>query len=126
MRALMLIAAAVLAASCSRPAAPPGSAFAADMAGRVAGPPRSCVSVNPAENIHVLDPQTVAYGYGRTIYVNHLGAPCPALSSANTVIVRAGIGGEYCRGDQVQGLEPGASIAGPRCNLSDWVPYTRP
>jgi hypothetical protein len=126
MRALMLIAAATLIASCSRPATAPGSAFAADMAGRVAGPPQTCVSANPAENLHVFDPQTVAYGYGRTIYINHLAAPCPALNEANTIIVEAGTGGQYCRGDRVRGREPGAVIAGPSCNLSDWVPYTRP
>jgi hypothetical protein len=126
MRALMLIAAAALVLSCSRPAGPPGSALAAETSGRVAGPPRFCISVNAGENLHVLDPQTVAYGYGRTIYVNHLRAPCPALNPTNTVIVRAGTGGEYCRGDQVQGLEPGALIPGPQCNLAEWVPYTWP
>lgn len=126
MRALMLIAAAATAASCSRPVAPPDSSVAPTLAGRVPGPPQTCVSTNPAENLHVLDPQTVAYGYGRTIYVNRLVAACPALSQFNTIIAEGGTGGQYCRGDRVRGLEPGAIIPGPSCNLGDWVPYRRP
>jgi hypothetical protein len=126
MRALILIAAAAVAASCSRPVSPPGVDLAEVTAGRVAGPPQLCVSTNPAENLHVIDPQTVAYGYGRTIYINHLAAPCPALSQFNTIIVDAEDGRQYCRGNRIRNREPGAIIAGPTCNLSDWIPYTRP
>ena len=126
MRALMLIAAAATAASCSRPVAPPGADLAQAIAGRVAGSPQTCVSTNPAENLHVLDPQTVAYGYGRTIYINRLAAACPALSQFNTIIVEASTGGQYCRADRVRGNEPGSIIPGPACNLGDWVPYRRP
>lgn len=127
MRALMLIAATALAASCSRPAMPPtGNGFAEATAGRAAGPAQTCVTSNPAENLHVIDPQTVAYGYGKTVYINRLAARCPALSQFNTIIVEGGTGGQYCRGDRVRGLEPGAIIAGPSCNLGDWVPYRQP
>jgi hypothetical protein len=126
MRPLMLIAAAGLAASCSRPVTPPGNDFAQVTAGRVAGPAETCITSNPAENLHVIDPQTVAYGYGRTIYINRLQAACPALSQFNTLIVEGGTGGQYCRGDRVRGLEPGAIIPGPSCNLGDWVPYRQP
>jgi hypothetical protein len=126
MRTLMLIAAAALAASCSHPATAPENGFAQVTAGRIAGAAKTCVTNNPVENLHVIDAQTVAYGYGRTIYINRLPGACPALSQFNTVIVEAGSGGEYCRGDRVRGLEPGAVIAGPSCNLGDWVPYQRP
>lgn len=123
MRALMIIAAATLLASCERPVSPPRSDFAAATAGRIAGPARNCISTNPAENLRVLDAQNVAYGNGRTIYINHLEAACPAISQFNTIIVEAGLGGQYCRGDRIRGLEPGSIIPGPSCNLGDWVPY---
>ena len=126
MRALMLIASAGLLASCSRPVSPPENGFAQVVAGRTAGPAQTCISNNPAENLHVIDAQTVAYGYGRTIWINRLAAACPALNEANSIIVDAGVGGQYCRGDDVSGREPGANIAGPRCNLGDWVPYRQP
>jgi hypothetical protein len=126
MRALMLIAATVMVASCSRPPMAPGNRAADLLAGRIAGPPQTCVSTYSSENIHALDAQTLAYGYGRTIYVNRLQAPCPAIGEGNTIIVEAATGSQYCRGDRVRGREPGAIIAGPSCNLQDWVPYRQP
>lgn len=126
MRALMLIAAAGLVAGCSQRPLPPGVATADVLAGRIAGPPQTCIPTYSAENIHALDRQTLAYGYGRTIYVNRLLGPCPAIENANTIIVQASTGNEYCRGDRVRGREPGALIAGPACNLQDWVPYRQP
>lgn len=126
MRALILIAAAGLVASCSQTPVPPGSDAADELAGRVAGPPQTCITTYPAQNVHALDPQTLAYGYGRTIYVNHLLAACPGMRPLNTIIVHAATGNQYCRGDRVSVLEPGAIIPGPQCNLQDWVPYRRP
>ncbi|WP_155263141.1 hypothetical protein [Sphingomonas segetis] len=126
MRALMIIAAAALSLSCSRPVTPPGAALAQETAGRVAGPPQTCISSNRSENLRVLDPQTLAYGFGRTIYINHLPAACPGLSMFNTIIVEADDGMQYCRNNRIRALEPGAIIPGPTCVLGDWVPYTRP
>jgi hypothetical protein len=125
MRALMLIAAAALAGSCARPATLPGAAPAQETAGRVAGPARTCVSSEQTQNLRVLDRQTLAYGWGSTVYVNHLPGPCPGLEPTSTLIVSAQ-SGQYCRGDRVQALEPGSTIAGPACNLGDWIPYRRP
>ena|SRR5438270_12265428 len=126
MRALMLIAATTMVASCSRPPMAPGNRAADLLAGRIAGPPLACISTNPAENIHALSAQTLAYGYGRTIYINRLQAPCPAIGEGNTIIVETTSGNQYCRGDRIRGREPGATIAGPSCNLQDWVPYRQP
>lgn len=126
MRALMLIAAAGLLASCSSPTAAPRATAADLLAGRVAGPAQTCISTNNSENIHALDAQTLAYGSGRTIYVNRLQAPCPAIGEFNLIIVEAATGNQYCRGDRVRGRETGAIIAGPSCNLNDWVPYRQP
>ena len=123
MRPLILIAPAVILVSCTRPAEPAGASFARELAGHVAGTPQSCVSTFPNQNLRVIDASTIAYGSGRTIYVNKLAGDCPALSQYNTVIAEVQ-GGQYCRGDHVRGLEPGAVIPGPWCNLGDWTPYT--
>lgn len=125
MRSPVLIAAAFAIASCTRPVQPPGAALAQELAGYVAGQPQSCVSRFSDQNLRIIDSRTIAYGFGRTIAVNHLPGECPALSPYNTIIVDAQ-GGEYCRGDRVRGLETGASIPGPWCNLGDWVPYRKP
>src|SRR5881409_3163213 len=120
MRSRLLLLPIVLT-SCMRPATPDGTARAHDLTGYAAGAPQSCVLTIGSEGLRVIDSSTLTYGSGRTIYVNHLG-PCPALSPNNTLIVDAQPG-RYCRGDRVRGLEPGAIIAGPSCNLGDWVPY---
>jgi hypothetical protein len=122
MRSLVFITAALVVASCTRPAEPPGAGLARELAGHVAGPAQSCISTFPNQNLRVIDPSTLAYGDGRTIYVNRLARPCPGLEQLNTVIVHA-YGSQYCRGDRVQGLAPGSIIPGPQCILGNWTSY---
>ncbi len=127
MRALLLIAAIGLAAC--QPAAAPGparsDAFARELAGRVAGPPQSCISSISNQNLRVVDSSTLAYGFGSTVYVNRLDAQCATLNPQNTLIVEAQ-SGQYCSGDRVRELEPGMTIPGRVCILREWVPYRRP
>src|SRR6478609_7488381 len=99
MRALMLTAATALVASCSSPVHHSGSTAAQETAGRVAGPPQSCVQTYTQENLRILDSGTVAYGHGRTIYINTMGTACPGMEPLSTLIVEPGLPGRYCRGD---------------------------
>lgn len=130
MRALMILPAAVAAlatASCTRPAAPNGNAeFAQELAGRSAGAPASCINSRQNANLRVVDSQTLAYDDGPTLWVTHLGAACPGIATLSTVIVEPQLGGQYCKGDHIRGLEQGATIPGPICFIGEWVPYRRP
>ncbi|HLO20995.1 MAG TPA: hypothetical protein VK192_10955 [Sphingomicrobium sp.] len=126
MRALMLIVATTLIASCSRPVTPPGSSFAEETAGRVAGPAQSCINSHQGVNLRVVDSQTLAFNDGPTIWITHLGAPCPGIQTLSTLIVQPELGGQYCRGDHVRGLEQGAIIPGATCFIGNWVPYRKP
>jgi hypothetical protein len=128
MRSLMLISAFALAtAGCTRPAAPDGStALAEEIAGRTAGPVRSCISSSQSANLRAIDSQTLAYSDGPTLWVTHLAARCPGIETLSTIIVEPKLGGEYCRGDHVRGLEQGAIIPGATCFIGDWTPYRRP
>ena len=127
MRTSILIAAtAATLAGCMRPTVSPQSTFAAETTGRIAGTPQSCIMTNAAGNIRIIDAQTVAYGMGRTIYVNRLPAACPGMRELNTLIIQPSLGGQYCRGDLVRAVEPGAIIPGPTCILGDWTPYRLP
>lgn len=126
-RTTMLIFLVALGGCRVAPPAPPAAAdpLAREIAGRVAGQPQTCVSKFGIQNVRVIDSQTVAYGQGPTIWINRLQAACPALSQFNSLIVE-GSAGQFCRGDQVRGLEPGGLIPGPSCNLQEWVPYRLP
>ena len=125
MRGLMSIAAVVVLASCSRPVSPPASDYAATIEGRVAGPAESCISTTNASGLRALDPQTLAYGSGRTVYINRLAGPCPGITPTSTLFVEV-TSSRYCHGDRVRGREYGGFIPGATCIMGDWVPYTRP
>lgn len=121
MRARVLILVLSLA-GCAPPIVLPDGDLARVTAGRSAGPAQSCVAMRTDQNLRPVDSMTLAYGSGATIYVNQLGAPCPGLEDLSTIIVDAQ-SGQYCRGDRIRPLAPGAIIPGPTCNLGDWVPY---
>lgn len=120
-RSIALIVLSVTVASCA-PMESPQAGLARELAGYKPGPAQTCISAFSNQNLRVIDRATLAYGHGRTIYVNRLASACPALDPTNTLIVDAQ-GGQYCRGDRVRGLEPGGIIPGPSCNLQDWIPY---
>ena len=117
-----------IALSGCAPVAPgpvPGDALAVELVGRTAGAAQTCVSTMPNQGLRVINSRTLAYESGRTLWINRLKAACPAIEPYNTVIVEASAG-HYCRGDRVRGIEPGATIPGPACNLDDWTPYRLP
>ena len=126
MRVLIPLLAAATLLSCSYPPPPPGVALAQETSGRVAGPPQTCITSNPAQNLHALDAQTIEYGWGRTVYINHMTSACPGIGPTSTLIVQPFLGGQYCRGDLVHGRELGSTIPGPTCVLGNWVPYRKP
>lgn len=124
MQKLLLFGLTMLA-GCSRAVVPPGADLARTIAGRVAGPAQSCVSTQSASNLRAIDPATLGYGSGSTVYINQLGGPCPGLRELSTVIVEVQ-GGRYCRGDHFRAVELTGGIPGPVCILGDWVPYRKP
>ena len=124
MRPIVLLLAMVLT-SCARTVPPDSAGLPGELAGYAAGAPQSCVPTSTSQSLRVIDSSTLAYGSGKTIYVNHLGGACPALSPLNTLIVDAQ-SGQYCRGDRVRGLEREGLIPGPVCILGTWVPYRMP
>ena len=99
--------------------------LAKEIGNRLAGAPTSCVPVSSSESLVVIDSRTLVLRSGSTLWVNRLRGSCPGLRPLGTVIVEVQ-GNLYCRGDRIRGLEPGSTIPGPICPLSDFVPYRRP
>ena len=98
----------------------------AQLAGRMAGPPQDCVSMESASTLRPVDSQTLVLDRGITFYVNHLRGPCPGMQPTDTIIYQA-YGSQYCRGDRFR-TRPfgGGAIPGPMCILGQFVPYRRP
>jgi hypothetical protein len=101
---------------------PPGAI--PELAGRTAGAPQTCVSIEPAASLRIVNDRTVLYGSGRTVWVNRLASDCPGLNSMDILAVDV-TGSQYCRGDRVRRLDPVSRIPGPTCVLGDFVPYAR-
>jgi hypothetical protein len=123
-RNLAIVALATLAVGCgpAGPVAAPGPN--PELAGRTPGPPKSCVTIESASSLRIVDRATVIYRTGSTVWLNHLATQCPGVSSFD-ILVTHPTGSQYCRGDIVQSFDPNSGIPGPSCVLGDFVPYRR-
>ena len=125
MRPLIAILGLATLACQPGPLQPAGNAdsLARALAGRTAiGQAQACIPTQTNQNLIVIDAATVGYEVGSTLWVNRLPQSCPGLSPYNMTMIEAD-GSQICRGDRVRGLEPGATIPGPGCNLQSWSPY---
>lgn len=118
----------LILASCA-PAPPAGQPQgpAVELAGRVAGPAKRCVSITSLESLRVSDsdPHLLVYGgSGRTIWVNPLGPHCSFRH--DDVLVMQPTSSEYCEGDIVRSIDRYSKIPGPACVLGNFIPYNRP
>ena len=92
------------------------------IAGRVAGPPQSCVPIQSSTNMMLENRHAFVYSTGTVVYVS--ATNCPA--SADDIPVLHPTGSEHCRGDIVRMVDRVTQMPGPSCILGDFVPYRRP
>lgn len=102
----------------------PGSAFSAAVAGRVAGESKTCVPRIGRSALIPVDSRTLTVDNGRVLWVARLPSSCPGLRPLTTLIVET-TGTDYCQGDLFSAIEPGSSIAGPKCVLPEFVAYRK-
>jgi hypothetical protein len=113
---------AVGAMSCTPvPVESPGAPISA-LAGRTAGPPQRCVTIQQNEALRLGADRMVLYGRGRTLWVNRLPEACTGMKR-NDILVVEPVSGSHCRGDRVRSVDPISRLPGPGCRLSDFVPY---
>jgi hypothetical protein len=95
------------------------------LAGKVAGPPVSCLPSRSANNQITIDNNTIAFRDRNRVYVNNLSSGCSNLSGTYALVVRT-TGTGLCRGDiaELADLSSGISVGG--CVLGDFIPYTMP
>lgn len=103
-----------------------GAARRDPLEGRVPGPPQQCIPVDASRGGTVFDRQTIIYqGYGGRIYRVQPVGPCPSLRPMTTLITQV-YGGQICRNDRFQTIEPGQTIPSVPCRFGNFIPYTRP
>lgn len=98
---------------------------AAALAGRVAGPPQSCLpSFGGNTGGDIFDSGQILFrGRGGTVYLN-TPEQCPVLRSDRTIVTRSP-SGQLCRGDIFEVRDRISPAAYGSCALGDFVPYDR-
>ena len=131
-RLSLLLLGAVATASCA-PAPPPSPAQVARSearlqeltAGKVAQAPISCLPPYRANDMVVIDENTIAFRDGRRVYVAHMNGPCPNLGGAGgyALLTRTTGTPGLCRGDIGQVVDTAAHITVGSCSFGDFIPY---
>ena len=96
-------------------------------AGKVAGPPVSCLPEYRANDMVVIDEQTVAFKQGGSrVYIAHMPGGCSNLGRAPYTMVTRQVGSQgLCRGDIAQIVDPINGITVGSCVFGDFTPYRR-
>lgn len=114
--ALLLLLAACAARSAERD----------PLAGRVAGEPVQCVTLNRNTSPQIVDASTILYREtNRRVWRTGPRGNCPALRPLTTLIVEQ-YGPQLCRNDRFRVLEPNSTIPSGVCLFSEFTPYDLP
>jgi hypothetical protein len=94
--------------------------------GRVAKAPISCLATYRANDMVVVDDNTVAFRDAGTVYINHPPGGCPQLSSGHTALLTKQYGGPgLCRGDIAEVVDTLNRMTVGSCTLGDFTPFVR-
>ena len=97
------------------------------LAGKVAGPPVSCLPTFRQDDMVVIDDSTVAFRQGSSrTYVNHMQGGCSNLGGGYALVTRSFGGSQLCRGDIAQVVDLANSMTVGSCVFGDFIPYARP
>jgi hypothetical protein len=125
---ILSVAVLLLASACATTGSArddvPDPAFVKALSGKVAGTPRSCISLNDARQSTTYRSAIVYRVSSRLSYVNDLGK-CPFLRDDNILVTKT-FGSQLCRGDIVNMVDRGSHFPSGSCAFSDFVPYATP
>ena len=133
MRGISLLLIGATIASCTTAAGPPTRSaqgqqqFERLVAGKVAGPPLSCLATFNTNDMVVIDDETVAFRQGANrVYVNHLQSGCNGIASGfNALVTRQSDASSLCRGDIAESRNLTSHLTTGSCIFGDFIPYTR-
>jgi Family of unknown function (DUF6491) len=128
----LLLIGASLAACATAPPAPMRSAakqqeFDRLLAGKVAGPPTSCLPLLRSNDMVWIDENTIAFRDGpRRTYVAHMEGGCTGLGGTNTLVTRQYGSANLCRGDIGQVVDLSNHFTVGSCVFGEFTPFTTP
>ena len=131
MRVISLLVASGLLASCTT--APQPTQRSADkeaelaqlLAGKVAQRPISCLPHYPADDMRVIDENTVAFRDGaRRTYVAHMNGGCSNLGNNSYALVTKKYGtADTCSGDIARVVDTLNGMTVGSCSFGEFTPY---
>ena len=98
------------------------------ISGKVAQPAVSCLPSYNANDMVVIDENTIAFRSGAArVYVSHMDGPCSNLTGAgNYALLTKQTGGTgLCRGEIAQVIDTSSRITVGSCTFGDFIPYVR-
>ena len=134
MRLIPLLLTACTVASCAGP--PPEQVaavraqeqahFAQLTAGKIPGPPMSCLPQWRSRDMIVIDENTIAFRDGaKRVYVNHMQGGCMNIDHGRNALVTQTPNPSLCRGDIAQVVDTLNRFPVGSCVFGDFVPYSR-
>lgn len=111
------------AAADAKPKLTPEQQLAKLIAGREAGKPVSCISLDDTRNMTVLDKTAIVYGSGSVIWVNR---PRNAEHlDSDDIMVTHPTGGQLCSLDMVHTVDRAGQFPTGFLSLGEFVPYRK-
>jgi hypothetical protein len=127
--AILLVGAALVASCAPAPVGhTPRAAqqLASALAGRTPGQPVNCIPTFRANEMQVIDDETILFRDGSTIYLQKTKGSCPGLASgANTLVTRSRGINQLCSGDIQRLVNLPSGVGAGACVFGPFVPYTR-
>ena len=133
---LLLLSAAALTSCMTGPPPPPEPPSPQAMAdlqrltqGKVPGTPIACLPNQYANDMRIIDGQTLGFkvgGGGSSAYVVHLTPGCELITRGHYALAGRQIGSGLCRGDIQQVIDNGTRAFVGTCTIADVIPYYRP
>ena len=131
--AVLLLGSSLLACTTVPPSPTRAARSAAELqsliAGKDAQAPVSCLPTYHANDMVVIDENTVAFRSGpSSVYVAHMNGPCSNLGGAgNYALLTLNTGGTgLCRGEIARVVDTQSRITVGSCSFGDFVPYAKP
>lgn len=95
------------------------------LAGRVAGTPQQCVSLNSVSGPDIVNGSTILYRENaRRIWRTKPVGGCPGLRPLTRLIVDVR-GSDICRNDRFRTLDVNSTIPGAYCRFGDFTPFDK-
>lgn len=97
------------------------------LAGRTQGPPVKCIPNYRADQMQIIDDNTLLFRDGRTVYVQRPAGGCSGIATGGRTLVTRKFGtSDLCEGDINHTVDLRTGFHGGACVFGPFVPYTKP